>query len=239
MQNWKVNIMNNYITNHFGKQRVVLPVIHVLNYQQAAREVEKCVRAQADGVFLISMDGRNNQLLDIAGQLILDFPRFWMGVNLLGWSPLHSAFHLKQSGLQGFWSDNARLDDLKEATMTRANFARAGVAHFGGFAFKYQPQPLSIAAAAIKDERMMDVLTTSGPGTGQAPAVTKIDLIRRAVPEAAIAIASGITPTNATYFPMANAYLCATGIEADFGLLNPVKLKALVDAVRSMNEVPA
>jgi predicted TIM-barrel enzyme len=79
----------------------------------------------------------------------------------------------------------------------------------------------------------MDVVCTSGPGTGKAADVSKVVAMREAVGTAgAIALASGVTAENVSiYLPYVDAFLVGTGIEARFGVLDPAKLAALLAAV--------
>jgi len=224
----------NYIQTKFQKQRVVLPVIHVQDLDQVKRNVSRAVDAAADGVFLIN--GTHQSLSKILTEVALEFPYFWLGVNFLTLPPIQSAEILKDTGVQGLWSDNARLDIFHEAIKARAKFNLAGVAHFGGFAFKYQEQPDNWAAAASQAEPMIDVITTSGDGTGIAPKPVKIKTIRDICPKAAIAIASGITPENVKNYREANAFLVATGIECSYGELDPMKTRRLVLRVQEMND---
>ncbi len=106
--------------------------------------------------------------------------------------------------------------------------------YFGGVAFKYQRRVQDVQAAARKAMRFMDVVTTSGPGTGQAADISRIRLMKEALGEFPLAIASGISPKNVgAYLPYSDCYLVATGISTDFSHLNPILLRALMEEVRS------
>lgn len=50
---------------------------------------------------------------------------------------------------------------------------------FGGLAFKYQKQPSNIELACKEATYFTDVACTSGPGTGKAPSIEKIQTIRK------------------------------------------------------------
>jgi predicted TIM-barrel enzyme len=80
----------------------------------------------------------------------------------------------------------------------------------------------------------MDVVTTSGPGTGRAAEVTKIQRMREALGDAPLAIASGITPENVDqYLPYADCFLVATGISRSDGEFDSRRVLALVERVKS------
>ena len=62
---------------------VVLPVIHVLDETQTARNVELSVSSGAAGVFLINHDFGVEQFLPIIRHVRARFPSVWLGVNFL------------------------------------------------------------------------------------------------------------------------------------------------------------
>jgi uncharacterized protein len=83
----------------------------------------------------------------------------------------------------------------------------------------------------------MDVVTTSGAGTGQAAHLEKISAMKAALGDLPLAIASGITPENVRdYLPISDCYLVATGLGDSFEELNPDRVAALVDGVRDWDE---
>ena len=100
-------------------------------------------------------------------------------------------------------------------------------------AFKYQRLIYDLRQAAVKATPYMDVVTTSGPGTGHAAAVAKIRLMKQALGDFPLAIASGVTPENvADYLPYADCFLVATGISRSFEELEPERVKLLVRNIR-------
>lgn len=67
---------------------------------------------------------------------------------------------------------------------------------------------------------------------GRPPAIQRM---KQALGDTPLAIASGITPENvADYLPHADSFLVATGISRSFTELDPVRVQALVDQVRSV-----
>ena len=80
----------------------------------------------------------------------------------------------------------------------------------------------------------MDVVTTSGSGTGQAAHVDKTRAMKQALGTFPLALASGLTPDNIEdYLPHSDCYLVATGISTSFTELSPSLLKSLIGRVRS------
>ena len=87
--------------------------------------------------------------------------------------------------------------------------------------------------AATKAARYMDVVTTSGPGTGHAASPDKISVMKHALGDHPLAIASGITPENVSdYLDIADCFLVATGIGKSFEELDAELVNALVQKIR-------
>jgi predicted TIM-barrel enzyme len=79
----------------------------------------------------------------------------------------------------------------------------------------------------------MDVVTTSGVGTGHAAEIDKIQGMKQALGDFPLAIASGIKPANVTdYLPHADCFLVATGISKSFDQLDPAAVGSLVSRIR-------
>ena len=78
----------------------------------------------------------------------------------------------------------------------------------------------------------MDVVCTSGPGTGQAASLEKVRALRAGLGGHPMALASGITPENVRdYLPHVQAFLVGTGIEERLGVLDPAKIERLLRAM--------
>ncbi|MFK7891447.1 MAG: BtpA/SgcQ family protein [Granulosicoccus sp.] len=226
----------------------VLPVIHVLDYDQTVRNVCVTMREGAQGVFLINHDFEYQKLLPIVCRIRSEFPWLWMGLNFLavtGKEAFPVLSELQRSGTQvdAYWADDARIDECS-ATQTEAeeiDRARSQGAwnglYFGGTAFKKQrpvaPEHYSSSAAIATQH--MDIVTTSGVATGCAADMQKIRVFRKACAEQALAIASGITPENVSaYAPCLDAILVATGINqsGDFYNIDAQRLRALLRETR-------
>jgi hypothetical protein len=112
--------------------------------------------------------------------------------------------------------------------------------YFGGVAFKYQRPVHDLARAAGLASKYMDVITTSGPGTGQASSRAKIRAMKEALGDFPLAIASGITPANVhDYLDVADCFLVATGISKSFTELDSTLVKRLAHAIKSHDAVHA
>lgn len=214
----------------------IFPVIHILNEQQVIRNVEVAKEAKADGVFLISHDSQSTVKDLIRLSLTAKGLIPWIGINILQYSALE-AMKVVPPWIDGLWTDNAEIDITKSqqpdalATATEKTRRNWPGAHFGGVAFKYQRPVDDVALAAKLAADYVDVVTTSGPGTGKSADIEKIKKMREAIPDARLAIASGITPENIKdYLPYATDFLVATGIGSNFYNLDPSKLHNLIAA---------
>lgn len=232
-------IVMNAFRTVFNTSRVVLPVIHAATVDQVLRNAGIARRAGADGVFLINHAISGAELLTIHAAVREAFPGWWIGVNRLGVGPVN-LFQGLPGGVTGVWADNARIQERQDAQPeadlilhARATSGWQGL-FFGGVAFKYQRHVDDLQAAARIARNYMDVVTTSGPGTGQPAHVEKIRVMKQALGDFPLAIASGITPENVLdYLPWADCFLVATGISRDIEELDPDRVDILVQKVRS------
>lgn len=227
----------------------VLPVIHVLDGDQAIRNVRVIMGGGAQGVFLINHDFARDDLLPVIEQVRTAFPALWLGVNFLAVTgkdafPVLGDLERRGFPVDAYWADDARIDEragiqeeAEEIDRVRADSGWSGL-YFGGTAFKKQREvaPEDYGRAAEIACRHMDVVTTSGIATGQAADLAKIGTFRNACGDQAIAIASGVTPDNVhSYANEVDAILVATGInhEGDFYNADPARLERLMANVRA------
>lgn len=236
-----------------GAGPAVLPVVHVLDEQQTSRNVAIAAQEGAQGVFLINHDFHYEQLLPIISKVREKFPYMWLGVNFLGVSgltafPILGELASKGVVVDAYWADNAyidehaQLEEQEKATAIRLAREKSNWKglYFGGTAFKMQRQVAAsdVGVASSLATHFMDVVTTSGDATGVAANLDKIKTMRASCGNAAMAIASGITPANASkYIPYVDCFLVATGISAprDFYNLDPNKLRSLLQICRSQS----
>jgi predicted TIM-barrel enzyme len=234
----------NRIREVFGVDRVVLPVVHPLNRDAALASVEIAHAAGAKGVFTINQGMNDAEVLALVREIHQRYPSLWLGVNLLGYAPAQMLTTLLDAcgRIDGIWVDNAGIDErggeqpLSAALVATRRTRGWNGLYFGGVAFKYQREVADddLGRAATIAAPSMDVVCTSGPGTGKAANVDKVIAMRHALgADGAIALASGVTADNvASYLPYVDAFLVGTGIEATFGVLDRGKLTALLAAVQ-------
>lgn len=224
----------------FSHRHAVLPVIHVESLEQAERNAAIAYRAGCDGVFLINHGLSVFKLLEIHYVVASNFRNWWVGVNCLGLRPEEVfAKAASTKRVAGIWTDNMGIDERAERQVDAEAALRAREAsgwnglYFGGVAFKYQREVDDLERAAGVAARYADVVTTSGPGTGEAASRDKIVRLRSALGDTPLAIASGITPENVgDYLDVADCFLVATGISTSWSEIDYDRTCRLVDAVR-------
>jgi uncharacterized protein len=240
--------MPNVIIDVFKKTRVLLPVIHLPeDGRQVLAAVQIAMQAGADGVFLINQGTSTRNIVEnLIPKIRKEFgPQLWVGVNALG-CPVEEVVGMSgrspESRIDGIWSDDAGVDSLRddEFDTARSRFLESRKStgwtglYFGGTAFKTQADIPSgkLALVAQRSASFVDVVTTSGRSTGLAADTEKVRILRKAIPDVPLGLASGITPENVdSYLPHVEAYLVATGIESSFGVLDPVRTRLLADRI--------
>lgn len=197
------------------------PVIHVVSEEHTFENLEKCIEAKVDGIFLISHGYLNyNELFELAFKIKKEYPFLWIGINLLDLEILKffKIFDVEMNNyIDGIWFDDSKIgvDDIEAQRIynERQKSSFKGLL-FGGVAFKYCVQPVFLEDAVKKAIDKLDVITTSGFGTGIAATIPKIEKMHKLLNEKGIlAIASGITNENIDrYLPYVDYYLVSTGI---------------------------
>jgi hypothetical protein len=198
---------------------------------------------------LINQGMTTSQVLTFIPEIHRRHESLWIGVNLLGSEPEEVVGLIANLPVGGIWSDNAGIDEQSDAQPAGERFRQArhkfgwkGL-YFGGVAFKYQrevPDAL-LPLAARNATPWMDVITSSGPGTGYAASVEKARALRSGAGAHPLALASGVSPENvAEFLPFVDAYLVASEIETAkySGILVPERTKVLADRIHEWNVGP-
>jgi len=230
---------------------IILPVIHVIDHQQTATNIDKLIDAGISGCFLINHDFDVETFLPIIRSIRAQYPDFWIGLNFLAVTgrdafPVLAALAGQGCRIDAYWADDARIDE-RENQQTEAELIQTirqdsgwNGLYFGGTAFKKQRvvDAADYAKSAEIAGGFMDVVTTSGIATGNAADISKITTFRAALPDTPIALASGITPDNAAEYAMVDCFMVATGINItdDFYKIDPEKLGSLISACRKMGD---
>ncbi|OHA89563.1 MAG: hypothetical protein A2741_00600 [Candidatus Zambryskibacteria bacterium RIFCSPHIGHO2_01_FULL_43_27] len=220
----------------FPRRPVFLPVVHVSSSKQALQNADIAFDRGADGIFLINHDVSGDELLETF-HVIKEHHAGWVGINFLDLSPGEAVLRLPRNA-SGLWVDKSGVKEiggvindyeLRQWYQLRHTHSIDAL-YFGGVAFKYQPAVSNLVEVAHCASRSVDVVVTSGEGTGKAPDVNKIRLIRSGIGrDGALAVASGINSQNIHRFiGLVDCFLIATGISKSHTELDPIKVTELV-----------
>ena len=143
----------------------------------------------------------------------------------------NGAFLISMQGMRH--EDLAKIHEAEKIQQARESSGWDGL-YFGGVAFKYQRHVNRLEVVAQVATRFMDVVTTSGSGTGSAPDREKIFRMKASIDDRPLAIASGISPDNVgDYLDIADCFLVATSLlipgTEDF---DKSRVKDLIQTVR-------
>lgn len=213
----------------------VLPVIHHLNSITTISEAEIAFECGATGVFLISHNGEDMDLLPLAAAIKGRFNKY-VGVNLLRHSAAEALDYTAVFGLDAMWTDYPGVTSTgmtSEGAYLRTLSQNSNIDVYASVAFKYQPIDENPPQAATLAQGAGWIPTTSGAGTGQAPNVDKIKAMSEAT-EGWLAIASGMSPENvANYAPYLSHILVSTGVSSDAYHFNKLKLKHFISIINA------
>lgn len=210
------------------------PVIHLVTPELAYRNAAMAQRAGVRGVFLIHMNGQDDQIDPIAEQIKRRYPDLRVGVNYLSLAAPAALARAITLGHDASWSDRpgVRSDHMECSTQAMSELLKQNPTHqfFASVAFKYQPKDPDPSTAALRALALGMIPTTSGEATGHAPPAEKLALIRQAIgPVSPLALASGATPSNAHVLaPYLTDILVSTGISTNADEFDETLLGKLV-----------
>lgn len=218
----------------------VYPVIHYLNRDLALEQVGVARECGADGVFLISHQGDDCELVAVAARAKQQHPDFRIGINLLSEDPLYAWNRAEGAGLDMVWADDMGVDstggNAMAESMSRCARAFPDIQLFASVAFKYRPHEPNPPLAAKMAQRLGFIPTASGSATGSAPEIQKIADMSAAT-DGQLAIASGMTPENVgDYARYLSDILVATGVGMDEYRIDAQRLMTLI--VKSKGFMP-
>ncbi|WP_018024151.1 BtpA/SgcQ family protein [Corynebacterium ulceribovis] len=226
------------------------PVVHINEVETAISQAQLALDMGSDGVYFIDHQDRDprDTVLRAYGGLLTNTPDVFVGVNLLG-STVKQAYDILLESLNNgliprmpnaLWCDDIRdsgTADLAELDeFRRSEPELANITLMGGIAFKYTPNytsdPDRAAAEAKELEPYVDVVTTSGRGTGTAPDAEKIHAMKSVISKP-LAVASGLSASNLHLFEgIVDQMIVGTSIETHVysGIFNTDALEELLSA---------
>lgn len=231
----------------------VFPVVHINEIGVATEQASRALDYGADGVYLINHKGSIGEVFNTFNILDKAKPGSFIGVNLLGVRPRDAlrimndlyADKLISRVPDGLWTDDALDERTAGETLAYKNQTPSikGVRYLGGIAFKYtqsySENPNAVQQLTAEAQDRVDVVTTSGAGTGKPPTVAKIVAMHQVANGAnkLLAVASGIDSTNIAKFQgIVDEVLVASSIETApySGIFDADKLKEIISLAHSL-----
>lgn len=211
----------------------VWPVIHLQGRERALHKARIAFRNGCPGVFIISMEGRDEGIAPIALELKKLYPSKLIGVNYLRSSAEEALRTSLKHGFDATWSDDCGVhsDGVSDMAKRIGVLLKENPKHlfFGSVAFKYKRIDTKPEVAAAHASALGMIATTSGPMTGVAAPVEKLQALRKALGSAPLAVASGVTPHNVHEIRgLVTHILVATGISNQLDDFDETKLHALL-----------
>ena len=218
-----------------GKPKV-WPVIHLGTEAQALENARVAANCGCEGVFVISMDGRDGDVLPVARKIKELFPALLVGINLLGSLADAALAQSLASGLDATWTDSPGVggggSSELGARLGETLASKPEHLFFASVAFKYQKTESHPGQAAINARALGMIPTTSGEATGMAPSSEKLAGMWAAVKGSALGVASGIGPSNVGELGVwASHILVSTGVSKSFHEFDKELLAALMGAL--------
>ena len=203
---------------------MITPVIHCKNWEQIDKNLKICEGSGIEMVWLINHSsgwGAVSELehwyMDARGK----YSKMKFGVNFLQLDTVDAIETGGEIGVDAIWTDYDKGCALPLSSMLL----------FGPVSFKYQKAVRDYELEKVCKEAMgkMNVITTSGPATGQPASLTKIQRIRSYIGDYPLAIASGISVENKAEFESYVDYmLVASSITGDDEVIIEDKLVKLL-----------
>ena len=223
-----------------GKFLSVWPVIHLDGLTAATECARLAQRLGATGIFLISMDGRDADVIPAARAVHEACPGLKIGINLLGSGAVAALEASLQEGFDATWTDAPGISSAGGDACARAcaDILKEYPSHlfFASIAFKYQKEDPNPGVAGWEAARLGMIPTTSGAATGVPPTMQKLRAMRAAIGSGPFAVASGLDSSNVEELGQTLTHaLVSTGIARSFHEFDPAKLEAFMNARARVN----
>jgi len=212
----------------------IIPVIHTINLEQVQYNTHLCHNNGINDVFLINHIIHNWKrasfdFFNYLNWIKETYPDMNVGVNYLQLPTLDAIKETERIGFDYLWADKSYINKntLHEALLIKENISN--VKYFGCVAFKYQKPEEDLEWTCKTATTFMDVVTTSGEATANAPSIEKIRAMKQYIGDIPLAIASGITPENkSSYEEWVDYFLVASSITGDGEMIIENRLKDLI-----------
>ncbi len=188
------------------KDKTILPVLSCYSFQQFAENIKEMynlyINKYIGGIWITSSNSDVKIISDTLKWCTDNYPSLWVGINLVGESIINVLEFIFENKPNGLWIDNSYITDtmyqnIPDIIIDQFKKANWNGLYFGGTLFKYIQQKGDVNKILENSMKYMDVLTTSGNGTGIEIEKQKImDIHQVCSNKIKIAIASGINEKN-------------------------------------------
>jgi hypothetical protein len=210
---------------------VLIPVIRFSTAAAAMANANIARDAGCDGVFLVHPEGEDGLLIPVTRHIKEEWPAGMVGIHFKN-TPAMAALDLSLgNGLDMTWTDNISQSNSSEASRVASVLGKLTSHLFfdsidpSGFHQK-PPDPFE---AATKTRRHRMIPATRFSPEDETEEIRKLAILRSAVGNAALAVASGITVENVhALTPYASHLLFASGASDTFFTLDPELTRAMV-----------
>jgi len=219
-------------------EKSLIVALHSKSVSHALEWAEIAYQNGAHGVAVVTHFIESTEWLDAIEKIKEKYPYHKAILNIIQLDPklIFEAMTLPNTIFpDGIWTDKSDWikpgnENWADMTLKIQEEMWREWLYFGWLDFKYQgplaesDYPKAIAQA----KKYLDVITTSGPGTGEAADVEKVKKIKNLAWDFPFALASGVDAHNIKgYIEYVDAFIVATGISKDYYNLDPEKVLEL------------
>lgn len=191
------------VYNVFKKDKILLPVIHVIDINQTIKNIDIIIECECDGIFLVNHELEYKIYFDIVKKIKVLYPNLWIGINCISLKPFEIFNYIEPNIIDGLWVDNAYITDtdkpqnIAEYMLHYFSKNKFTGLYFGGISSKYNYQAKDLALQTKNAINYIDIITSSGNSTGEPINIEKLKIIYDKCKDTNyIGICSGISLDN-------------------------------------------
>ena len=234
----------NRVSDVFGKnEKILLPVLSCYNEIQFKYNIINLItyynNKKINGLWLMTTNTEIEVIERIIKWVRETYQTLWIGVNLIGENIFKVFKFIKNNNPDGIWVDKSYIKkncnfDIPNLILDQFDKLKWNGLYFGGVMFKYQNNDNTDIETLKEVHKYIDVLTTSGDGTGISIEIDKLNYIYNNTKENILmAIASGVNSSNIKFISdKCNIFIVRTFIVNE---KNDIILEKLDDLINALN----
>jgi hypothetical protein len=203
---YKIENKKEKVMKVFNNSKIITITLSCYNFEHFQKNIiniyplfEKKI---IGGIWITSSNNNYDVICDTIILVKEMYPTFWVGINLVGENIITVLKFINKYKPDGIWNDNSYITDkdyqnIPELIIDQFKKYNWNGLYFGGTLFKYITYEGDINKILENSYKYMDVVTTSGDGTGIEINNEKlINVYNLVAKNSLIAVASGISSTN-------------------------------------------